>query len=124
MNRMFEKSLILLLYFLWTQVKELQTRESLLESKVEELKAKYKDARKAAVHYKKLAEEKDKHLTKEWNRLKSAYGESLKKVQEKVADIVSGREQEVAERLKRIESYYEGQMKELESRLKKEAVIS
>lgn len=89
-----------------------------------ELKAKYKDARKAAIHFKKLAEEKDKHLASEWNRLQSAYGESLKKVQEKVADIVSGREQEVVERLKRIESYYEGQMKDLESRLKQEAVIS
>lgn len=41
-----------------------------------------------------------------------------------MADIVSGREQEVVERLKRIESYYEGQMKDLESRLKREAVIS
>lgn len=96
----------------------MQDRETLLETKLEELKLKYKNARKAAIHYKKVAEEKEKHMTSEWNRLQCAYGEVLNRVKERVTDIVNGQEQEVTERLKRIESYYEGQMKELENKLK------
>lgn len=105
------------------EAKELQERETRLETQLQELKLKYKNARKAAVHYKKVAEEKEKHMTKEWNRLQSSYSEVLNRVKERVTDIVNGQEQEVTERLKRIESYYEGQMKELEKKLKNDVVL-
>ncbi|KAK3908267.1 Centrosomal protein of 152 kDa [Frankliniella fusca] len=106
------------------EVKDLQERETLLEKKLEELKLKYKNARKAAVHYKKLCEEKEKHMTSELTRLQAAYSKILSQVQERFAGIVNGKEQEVVEQLKRIESYYEGQMKDLENKLKNGVTIS
>ncbi|XP_026276703.1 trichohyalin isoform X1 [Frankliniella occidentalis] len=106
------------------EVKELQSRESLLENKIEELKSKYKHARKAAVHYKKQSEEKEKHLNNELTRLQAAYSSILGQVQDRFAGIVSGKEQEVVEQLKRIETYYEGQIKDLECKLKNGATLS
>lgn len=115
---------LLFFYYLEKQIKGLQARESLLETKLDEFKAKYKNARKAALHYKKVSEEKEKHMVNEWNRLQSGYREALNRVQARVVDIVGGQEQEVAEQLKRIESYYEGQIKDLASKLKQDALIS
>lgn len=62
-------------------------------------------------------------MSKEWNRLQSSYSDVLNRVKERVTDIVNGQELEVAERLKRIESYYEGQMKDLEKKLKNDVVV-
>ncbi|XP_034248279.1 interaptin-like [Thrips palmi] len=105
------------------EAKELQDRETRLQAQLEELKLKYKNARKAALHYKKVSEEKEKHMAKEWSRLQSSYSEVLNRVKERVTDIVNGQEQEVTERLKRIELYYEGQMKDLEKKLKNDVVV-
>lgn len=107
-----------------SEVKELQDRKAFLEEKLEELNMKYKNAKKAAIHYRKISEEKEKQTSADLNRIQAGYRQALKKVQEKVDGIVNGKEQEVTAQLKRIESYYDKQIKDLEKKLKNDAVVS
>ncbi|XP_015610581.1 centrosomal protein of 152 kDa [Cephus cinctus] len=103
---------------LQTEVKQLKEKEREMKSNIDMLKHKYQSAKKTASNYKEYAENKEKFLLNECKRIEEGYKRAMNTVQQKVDAIVSTQEEQVATKLKELESQYEEQLEQMRLKMK------
>lgn len=101
-------------------------RESETEKKIKKLQKvigetneKYVSAKKTAQNYKQYSDDKEEHMKREYVRIKDGYALSTEKVQSRMNEILSSKDIEHSERIKRLEKEYEFQIDVLKEGLLK-----
>lgn len=84
---------------------------------IDQLNQKYLSAKKTALNYKQYSEDKEKHMLKEYDRIKDGYSDALAKVQSNMREVLENQEKLVKERIQKIKNDYEFQIELLKTEL-------
>uniref|UniRef100_A0A336LMY9 CSON007379 protein n=1 Tax=Culicoides sonorensis TaxID=179676 RepID=A0A336LMY9_CULSO len=90
--------------------KDLENNNNFLQ-----LKEKYQCAKRTAQNYKTYSEEKEKHMVKEYTRLKEGYKEAVKNLEDKLAGLLKENEEKYNKRLHDVKMEYLEKLKEFKS---------
>lgn len=115
------ESMEMLVKQLKTERKSMAMRENELKEKldrmqrehdatVHNLKEKYIAAKKTAANYKKYAEDKERHIQNESERIKMAYETAVKKVKDNMETIVKEQEKQANKRIAQLQTQYEASL--------------
>ncbi|XP_017880531.1 centrosomal protein of 152 kDa isoform X2 [Ceratina calcarata] len=88
------------------EIEVLKEKEKEMKCNIDTIKRKYQSAKKTANNYKEYAENKEKFLLSECKRIEEGYKRAMNQVQQKLEAIVSTQEEQVASKLKELESQY------------------
>lgn len=101
-------------------------RETETEKKIKKLQKiigetneRYLSAKKTAQNYKQYSDDKEEHMKREYVRIKDGYTVSTEKVQFRMNEILSSKDNEYTERIKQLEKEYEFQIDVLKEGLLK-----
>ncbi|XP_076221585.1 uncharacterized protein LOC116428549 [Nomia melanderi] len=88
------------------EITALKEKEKEMKSSIDTWKHKYQSAKKTANNYKEHGENKGKFLSSECKRIEEGYKRVLNQVQQNLEAMVSTQEQQLAAKLKELESVY------------------